>query len=196
MAKLCPLRGLIIVSIGAVLLVVGSNIFDNSYDLVESMMKTKHDIIEDTEVSQGQSINSTITWDELSEHTVLVVHVMPTLGSIKLQVTEPNGEIFEKESNNGFVYHIIEKRPQEQGNYSLSILNLGNAPVNVTVVLGEDPYLSGTCDSANGINCYVIPVAIGMVIIGMITLIVGSLITINDFRKKRKPSTDSNIIQH
>lgn len=196
MAKLWILRGLIIVSIGAVLLVVGSNIFDNSYDIVESMMKTKHDIIEDKEVSQGQSINSTITWDELSEHTVLVAHVMPALGSIKLQVTEPNGEIFEKESNNGFVYHIIEKRPQEQGNYSLSILNLGNAPVNVTVVLGEDPYLSGTCDSVNGINCYVIPAAIGMVIIGMITLIVGSLITINDFRKKRKPSTDSNIIQH
>jgi hypothetical protein len=187
---------LIIVSIGAVLLVMGSNIFDNSYDMVESMMKTKHDIIEDKEILQGQLINSTITWDELSEHTVLVVHAMPALGSIKLQVTDPNGGIFEKESNNGFVYHIIEKSSQEQGNYYFSILNLGNAPVNVTVVLGEDPYLSGTCDSTNGINCYAIPVAIGLVIIGMITLIVGSLITVNDFRKKRKPNTDSNTIQH
>lgn len=170
------------------MLVVGSNIFDNSYDLVESMMKIKHDIIEDKEILQGQSINSTITWDELTEHTVLVVHVMPALGSIKLQVIEPDGEIFEKESKNGFVYHIMEKRPQEQGNYYFSILNLGSESVNVTVVLGEDPYLSGTCDPVNGINCYVIPVAIGMVIIGMITLIVGLLITVNDFRKKRKQS--------
>jgi hypothetical protein len=187
---------LIIVSIGAVLLVMGSNIFDNSYDVVESMMKTKNDIIDDKEILQGQAINSTITWDELSEHTVLVVHAMPALGSIKLQVTDPDGGVFEKESNNGFVYHIIEKSSQEQGNYYFSILNLGNAPVNVTVVLGEDPYLSGTCDSANGLNCYAIPVAIGLVIIGMITLIVGSLIIVYDFRKKRKPSTDPNIIPH
>jgi len=179
---------LIIASIGAVLLVVGSNIFDNSYDTVESMMKTKQDIIEDKEILQGQSINSTITWDELTEHTVLIVHVMPASGSIKLQVTEPNGEVFDKESTNGFVYHIIEKRPQEQGNYYFSIVNLGSQSVNVTVVMGEDPYLSGTCDSANGINCYAIPVAIGLVIVGMITLIVGSLITVNDFRKKRKQS--------
>jgi hypothetical protein len=187
---------LIIVSIGVVLLVVGSKIFDNSYDVVESMMTIKHDIIEDKEILQGQSINSTITWDELSEHTVLIVHVMPVLGLIKLHVTEPNGAIFEKESNNGFVYHIIEKNSQEQGDYYFSIQNLGNAPVNVTVVLGEDPYLSGTCDSTNGIYCYAIPVAIGLVIIGMITLIAGSLLIVYDFRKKGKPSTDSNIIPH
>ncbi|MGI0087639.1 MAG: hypothetical protein ACREBI_06725 [Nitrosotalea sp.] len=179
---------MIIISIGAVLLVMGSVIFDNSYDLVESLMKTKHDIIEDKQILQGQSINSTITWDDLTEHTVLVVHVTPVLDSVKLQVTEPNGEIFEKESKNGFVYHIIEKRSQEQGNYYFSILNLGNEPVHVTVVLGEDPYLSGTCDSANGINCYAVTVAIGLVIIGMITLIAGSLITVNDFRKKQKQS--------
>lgn len=177
---------MIIVSIGAGLLVTGSTIFDNSYNVVESLMKTKHDIIEDKEIPQAQSINSTITWSDLSEHTVLVVHVVPVLGSIKLQVTEPNGEVFEKESKNGFVYHIIEKRSQEQGNYYFSIQNLGNAPVHVTVVLGEDPYLSGTCDSVNGINCYAVTVAIGLVIIGMITLIVGSVITVNDFRKKRK----------
>ena len=188
MAKSRVLRGLIIVAIGIVLLVVGSNVFDNSYDSVESMMKDKHNIIEDKAISQGRLINSTITWDELTEHTVLVVHVVPASGLIKLQVTEPNGEIFEKESTNGFVYHIIEKRPQEQGNYYFNILNLGSTPVNVTVVFGEDPYLSGTCDSANGINCYVIPTAIGLVIVGMITLIVGSLITVNDFRKKTKPS--------
>ena len=179
---------MIIVAIGVVLLVVGSGIFDNSYDSVESVMNTKHNIIEDREILQGQLINSTIAWDELTEHTVLVVHAVPALGLIKLQVTEPNGEVFEKESTNGFVYHIIEKRPQEQGNYYFTILNLGNEPVNVTVVLGEDPYLSGTCDSANGMNCYVIPVAIGLVIVGMITLIVGSLIAVNDFRKKTKPS--------
>ena len=188
MTKSRVLRGLIIIAIGAVLLVVGSGIFDNSYDSVESMMKDKHNIIEDKAILQEQLINSTITWDELTEHTVLVVHVVPVSGLIKLQVTEPNGEIFEKESTNGFVYHIIEKRPHEQGNYYFNILNLGSTPVNVTVVLGEDPYLSGTCDSTNGMNCYVIPTAIGLVIVGMITLIVGSLITVNDFRKKTKPS--------
>jgi hypothetical protein len=185
LTKLRIFRGLIIVSIGVVLLVLGSDIFDHSYDLVESVMKTPHDIIGDKEILQGQSVNSTITWDELTKHAVLAVNVMPVTGSIKLQVTEPNGNIFEKESVNGFAYHIIDKSSQEQGNYYFSIMNLGNEPVSVNAILGEDPYLSGTCDSASGVNCYLIPMAIGLVITGMITLIVGSLITINDFRKKR-----------
>ncbi|MDE1727383.1 MAG: hypothetical protein KGH89_09010 [Thaumarchaeota archaeon] len=188
MAKLYILRGLIVVSVGAILLVVGSNIFDGSYDTAESIMKTKHELIENKEILQGNLVNSTIAWADLSEHTILLVHTIPPSDFVKLQVTEPNGDTFEKESKNGFLYHIIEKRPQEQGNYNFSISNLGNEPVSVSVTLGEDPYLSGTCDLSNGMNCYAIPVAIGMVIVGIIALTVGSLITINDLNKKRRQS--------
>ncbi len=177
---------MIIASIGAILLVIGSNMFDSAYDAVESMMNNKHDIVENTQIMQGKSINSTITWDQLAEHNVLLVHVLPVSGSINLQVSEPNNETFEKESKNGFAYHIIDKNPQSQGNYYVTISNLGNDRVSVNVVLGEDPYLSGKCDPSNGMDCYAIPAAIGLVIVGMFALIIGSLIAINDFRKKRK----------
>ena len=92
MTKLRIFRGLIIVSIGVVLLVLGSDIFDHSYDLVESVMKTPHDIIGDKEILQGQSINSTITWNELTEHAVLAVNVMPATGSIKLQLQDRSAQ--------------------------------------------------------------------------------------------------------
>ncbi len=186
MAKVYIPRGLVIASIGIILLVIGSNMFDNAYDVVEPMMNSKHDLFENEQIMQGKSVNSTIYWNQLDEHSVLLVHVMPPSGSINLQVSEPSNETFEKESKNGFVYHIIDKNPQSQGNYYVKISNLGNDQVSVNVILGEDPYLSGTCDSSNGVECYAIPIAIGLVIVGMLALIVGSLIAINDFRKRKK----------
>lgn len=179
-------RGLVIASIGAILLVIGSNMFDSAYDIVESLMNDKHDIVENVQIMQGKSINSTITWDQLAQHNVLLVHVVPTSGSINLQVLEPNNETFEEESKNGFAYHLIDKNPQSQGNYSVKVSNLGNDQVSVSVILGEDPYLGGKCDPSNGIQCYAIPAAIGLVVVGLLALIIGSLIAINDFRKKRK----------
>lgn len=186
MVKIYITRGLVIASIGVVLLVVGSNIFDNAYDTAESLMKDKDYLVEGKQITQGQSINSTISWNQLSEHSVLMVHVMPPTDSINLQVSEPNNETFEKTSQNGFVYHIIDKNPQSQGNYYVKISNPSTDNVEVNVILGEDPYLSGVCDPSNGMECYLIPTAIGLVIVGMLALIVGSVIAVNDFRKKKK----------
>ena len=192
MAKLRIPRGLIIASIGIIILVIGSNIFDSSYNVVESIMSAKQYLIEDKMISQGQSINSTITWDQLAEHGILIVNTTPISNLVKLQVTEPGGGAFEKESKNGYVYHIIGKSSQNQGNYSFRVSNEGTEPVSINVVLGEDPYLSGKCTSDNEILCYVIPAVIGFVIAGMFALIIGSVITINDFRKKKKPSTSQS----
>lgn len=167
-------------------MVVGTKLFDNSYESVESIMKIKHKIIEDQTILRNQSLNSTIPTDALTEHNVITVHVTPHSDSIKLVATDPSGDRFEKESKDGFVYHIIEKKPQLGGNYSITIYNLNNEPVNVDAILGEDPFLSGKCDPNYGASCYAIPVAIGFVIIGVITFIVGALLAITDFRKQRK----------
>ncbi|MDE1763555.1 MAG: hypothetical protein KGH88_04835 [Thaumarchaeota archaeon] len=183
------LRGLITALVGASLLIMGASIFDSSYDVVESVMGDKQDIVKGKILSQEQSVNSTITWNQLAAHSVLIVNSSPSSAQIQLQVTEPTGGAFEKESKNGFIYHIIGKSTQNQGNYSFRVLNLGGEPASINVVLGEDPYLSGKCNSDNQIMCYAIPASIGIVIAGMLALIIGSLVAINDLRKKKKHLT-------
>ena len=168
------------------MLVVGANIFDTSYDAVESIMDNKHAIFQGKAISQGQSINSSIAWSDLADHSILIVNVTPTSDSVRLQVTEPNNGTFEKESKNGFVYHIIGKSTQNQGDYYFQVFNISNEPISVDVIVGEDPYLSGKCNSDDQTACYAIPAAIGIVIAGMLALIVGSVFAVNDLRKKKK----------
>jgi hypothetical protein len=179
-------RGILIAAIGIILVVVGASLFDNSYDSVESMMKIKHNLIEDQTILRNQSINSTIQTNALVDHNVVIVHVSPSSDSVKLISVDPNGDTFEKESKNGFVYHIIEKNTQVDGNYSIVIYNLNDEPITVNAVLGEDPFLSGKCDSSHGVGCYIIPIAIGFVIVGIVAFIIGALLAITDFRKQRK----------
>lgn len=150
------------------------------------MMKIKHNVIEDQTIKSNQSLNFTITTAALVEHNVITVHVKPTSDSIKLVVADSSGETFEKESKDGFVYHIIDKKAQAEENYSITIYNLSHESVNVNAILGEDPFLSGKCDPSYGVGCYAIPMAIGLVMIGVIMLIVGALLAITDFRKQRK----------
>jgi len=178
-----PIRGILILSVGVVLVIIGTSTLDNSYELVESIMKIKHNLIEDKTLLPNQSTQSIISNNQLVEHSVLLAHVKPASDSIRLIATDPNNETFEKESKNGFVYHIIEKNPQTTGNYSVAIYNLSNEPVYVTAVIGEDPYLSGKCDPGYITSCYTIPMAIGIVIVGVIAFIIGVLLIFTDLRK-------------
>jgi hypothetical protein len=182
-----PPRGFLIAAIGIVLVISGAGLFDNSYQAVEPIMKTKHNIIEDQTILPHQSLNSTIPSELLVDHNVILVHVKPTSDSIKFLAVDPTGDIFTKESKNGFVYHILTKQ-QQAGNYSIAIYSQSNAPINVNAIVGEDPYLSSNCDSSYGLQCDTIQVYIGFVIIGVIAFIVGALLAITDLRRKRKVS--------
>ncbi len=186
MVQFYSLRGILIVAIGIALVVAGASFFDSSYESVEPMMKIKHNIIEDQTILPNQSLNSTIHEDQLVEHNVILVHIKPAFDSIKFLAFDPSGGTFEKESKDGFVYHIVEKKPQADGDYSIKIYNQSNEPVNVKAIVGEDPYLSGNCDPSYGLQCHIIHLYIGFVIIGIIGFIVGALLTITDFRKQRK----------
>ena len=173
------------------MLVISSNVFDKSYDVVESVMLDKHYLFEDKTVLPGEHVNSTISWNQLAEHSVLVVDTSPKSNSVNLRVDEPGGGMFDKESKSGYVYHIIGKSTQNQANYYYKVSNQGKVPVSIDVVLGEDPYLSGKCSQSNESLCYAIPAVIGLVMGGMIALIVGSAIAVNDFRKKKKQEPSS-----
>ena len=165
------------------LVVIGANLFDTAYESVEPVLKNKQIIIDSKTVPLRQFINSTIPTGDLKEHNVLVIHLMPLSGSVNLFGIEPSGMTFQKESKDGFLYHIIQKSKVE-GIYSIQISNLGSEPVTIRVIMGEDPYLSGNCNS--GIECFTVQAAIVLVIVRLITFVVGILIGARDFRRENK----------
>ena len=183
LAKLSLARGPTLAGVALVVVVIGANLFDSAYESVEPALKNKQTIIDNKTIPPNQFINSTIPTGDLREHNVLVIHLMPLSGSVKLFGIEPSGMTFEKESKNGFLYHIVQKSKSE-GIYSIQISNSGSGSVQVGVIIGEDPYLSGNCNS--GIECFAVQASIGLVIVGIITFIVGILIGARDFRKENK----------
>lgn len=187
LAELRIPRGVAVASIGIVVLVIGYVVFDNAYDSVGSVMLDKKFLVLDKVVPAGQSINSSIPWDGLFDHSILIVKAAPVSSQVRLHVDEPGGGTFDKETGNGYAYHIIGKSPQQQGPYSFVVSNGGSEPATVSVILGEDPYLSGKCTENDQYLCYAIPATIVFVIGGMLALIIGSLIAVSDFRKGRRP---------
>jgi hypothetical protein len=185
LAKLSLARGPILAAIGLIVVVVGANLFDTSYRSVESIIGTTSSIFADKEILPNQFINSTIASSHLQEHDVIIVHVTPSSGSVKLEGVDPNGMTFEKGSNDGFLYHIIQRSGQG-GSYDVKILDTGNQPVRITAVMGEDPFLGNSCSAAYGAKCNVVHMAVGMVATGIITFVVGIGIGMYDCKKEQK----------
>lgn len=179
------MRGPIIGSIGLIVVVIGASLFDQSYQSVESILKEKTTLITNKEILPNQFVNFTIHSEQLKEHNVVIIHTVPSSGSVKLEGMEPNGMMFEKESNNGFLYHIIQRNNQG-GLYEIKISDTGKQPVNINVIMGEDPFLSKNCNASFGMQCDVVMLSVGMVTMGVIVFIVGILIGIYDFKKERK----------
>ena len=185
MVKLSLTRGPIVAAIGLFVVIIGANLFDMSYQSVEPILKTKSVLISDKEILPSQFTNFTVHPEQLAEHNVIIVRTTPSSGLVRLDGMEPNGMTFEKESIDGFLYHIIQRNSQG-GSYSIKISDIGNQPVKINVVIGEDPFLSKNCDASYGIKCNVVQISMGMVAIGIIAFIVGILIGISDFKKERK----------
>lgn len=184
MVKLLLARGPIVATVALIVLVLGATLFDNSYQNVESLINSKYDVTRSTTILPNQFVNYTITNNQLKDHNVLVIHSRPSSQTVKLEVIEPNSMTFEKESKDGFLYHIIQKN-NEGDDYYLKISNDGSALVQVDVIVAEDPYLSGHCEKS-GMECGMVNLAMGLVITGIIGFIVGILIGISDFKKEKK----------
>jgi hypothetical protein len=185
LTKLYLARGPIITSIGLIVVIIGANLFDWSYQSVESILRTKSTLMENKEILPNQFTNFTIRSDQLQEHNVIVIHTAPSSGSVKLEGMEPNGMIFEKESKDGFLYHIIQRNNQG-GLYAIKISDTGSQPIKINVIMGEDPFLSKNCDTSYGIRCNVVQMSMGMVATGIIAFIVGILLGMSDFKKEKK----------
>ena len=185
MIKLSLTRGPIIAAIGLFVVIIGANLFDMSYQSVEPILKTKSILISDKVIMPSQFTNFTVRSEQLVEHNVVIVHTVPSSSLVRLEGMEPNGMTFEKESMDGFLYHIIQKNSQG-GTYSIKISDISSQPVKIDVIMGEDPFLSKNCDASYGIKCNVVQISMGMVAIGIIAFIIGILIGISAFKKERK----------
>ena len=164
---------------------VGVNLFDMVYQSVEPLLGSTFEIFTGKEILPNQFVNSTVDSGKLKEHNVVIIHTIPSSGSIKLEGVDPNGMSFEKESKDGFLYHVIQ-RSNQGGPYVIKVLDIGSQPVQITVVMGEDPFLSGNCNSAYGIKCNIASISAGMVVIGVVGLIVGIVIGAYDFKRESK----------
>ncbi len=178
-------RGPVIAAVGLIVVVIGANLFDTSYQSVESVIGTTSSIFTDKELLPNQSINSTIASSRLAEHNVIVAHIVPSSGSVKLEGVDPNGMTFEKDSSNGFLYHIIQRSTQG-GSYNLTILDTGSQPVRITAVIGEDPFLGNNCNAVYGMKCSIVHLAVGMVATGIVAFVVGIGMGMYDFKKEQK----------
>lgn len=178
------IRGPIIAAIGLVLVIIGAGLFDTSYQSVESLLGTKLDIMTGKQILPNQSANSTMLSGKLHEHNVIVIHTTPSSGSIKLEGVDPNGMTFEKDSKDGFLYHIIQ-RSNQGGSYFIKVINIGNQPVLVDAFMAEDPFLGKNCDTSYGMKCNTVQVSMSMVAIGLVTFIVGVVMGMYYFRKER-----------
>jgi hypothetical protein len=185
LAKLLLARGPILAALGLIVVVIGAGLFDHSYQSVEPILGEKSTLISNKELLPNQFTNFTIHSAQLKEHNVLIVHVIPSSGSVKLEGMEPNGMLFEKESDDGFLYHVIQ-RDNQGGLYAIKISDTGKQPVRINVIMGEDPFLSKNCNPSIGIQCDVVMLSMGMVAIGIITFIVGIVLGIHYFRKEKK----------
>lgn len=156
-----------------------------SYQSVEPIIGTTYSIFADKEILPNQFVNSTIISANLKEHNVIIIHAVPSSASVKLEGVDPNGMTFEKESKDGFLYHIIQ-RSNQGGSYAIKILDTGNQPVRINAVMGEDPFLSNNCSTEYGVKCNVVYISMGMVAIGIIMFITGVMIGMYDFKKEQK----------
>src|SRR5574340_672725 len=185
LVKLSLILGPIIAAIGLIVVIVGANLFDSSYRSVESIIGTTYSIFTDKQILPSQFVNSTILSSNLKEHNVIIIHTVPSSASVKLEGVDPNGMTFEKESKDGFLYHIIQ-RSNQGGSYVIKILDTGNQPVRINAVMGEDPFLSNNCSTEYGMKCNVVHISMGMVAIGIIAFIAGVVIGMYDFKKEQK----------
>ncbi len=185
LVKLSLVRGPGIITIGLVLLMVGANLFDMVYQSVEPLLGNTFAIFTDKEILPNQFINSTVDSGKLKEHNVIIIRTTSSSGSVKLEGTDPNGMSFEKESKDGFLYHVIQ-RSNQGGPYLIKVTDTGSQPVRITAVMGEDPFLSASCNAAYGIKCNMVQISVGMVVIGLVALIVGIAIGVYDFKKESK----------
>ncbi|MGA9934889.1 MAG: hypothetical protein WBP83_07170 [Nitrososphaeraceae archaeon] len=190
-------RGYLILIVGAALFIIGI-ILTATYGMsIVSLTLSENIILADVSISPSKSINHTIEISDTERPVSLVLHIESELNDdtnfqtpseplVEQIVINPNG--FKVNQNqigrNGQSDLFTSFRPQTDGIYTLTLSNLGTDQVKVQGIFG---YLPITEDDGQVNLAPFTGVLAGaaLFIIGIITLIAGTIFTILDRRREK-----------
>jgi hypothetical protein len=204
-------RGYIILISGAVLLVAGIIISAIWAVQFAGSFLRNNTIVAQTSVDAGKSVDTRINVDQLDRPVSLAIGIDQTQlqplpsqqqqtpatqsSDIRLreEVTDPNGRVVSSnEFGNSF---FTSFKPEVTGVHTVTISNLGTGTVSVNGAFGYMPFI-GPDSKPNFDNMIGGGWGLGMIIaggalagVGVVTLIIGAIITVVDSRKHSSTTT-------
>jgi hypothetical protein len=200
-------RGYTILIGGASLFVIGV-VLTSIYGVsMANIILNESTVLENVEIKPSESVNHTLEIDSIDRPVSVALQVWPVLDSnidsssspsssqrstVEQLVVNPDGVVVNKNqlSENAQRELLTSFRPDTEGLYTLTLSNLGTETITVGGLFGFLPI-----SDANGqidLNA-VMGVAAGSIvaIIGVITLIAGTIIAVFDWRRGRKSTRSS-----
>ncbi len=205
-------RGYIILISGAVLLVAGIIISAVWAVQFAGSFLRDNTIVAQTSVDAGKSVDTRINVDQLDRPVSLAIGIdqtqlqpPPTPSAqtpattpssdirLKEEVTDPNGRVVSSnEFSNSF---FTSFKPEVTGAHTVTISNLGARTVSVSGAFGYMPFI-GPDSKPNFDNMMGGGWGLGMIIaggvlagVGVVTLIIGAIITVVDSRRHSSTTT-------
>ena len=200
-------RGYIILIAGAILIIIGITLTAVYGIGLADIVLSENVILSDVYINSSASVNRTLQITNTERPISIALHVESVKDSAEIQtkqqqasnvtiigeVRNPGGVIINK---NQFNSHSDDNKneddglfttfkPNVQGEYTLTIINLGSSPVKVGGIFGYLPIV-GNNNQVNLQPLSGIIAGVILFIVGIITLIVGAIITILDRRRKKE----------
>lgn len=194
-------RGYIILIAGASLFVVGIAL-TVAYGLgVANTFLDGTTILDNIEIGPSESVNQTLEVESVERPVSVALHMEsdanPNLGTggestLEQLVINPDGAVVNKNqlSENTQSDLLTTFKPETEGLYTLTLSNLGAEPVRVGGFFGFLP-ISGEDGRVNLGAITGVAAGIIIFIIGAITLVAGTVVTILDRRRSRNATRHS-----
>jgi len=206
-------RGYIILIAGAVFVVAGIALTAVYAISLASLVLSENIILSDVSINSSASVNRTLQITNTERPISIALHVesekndgggtqtqqqqASNIENLRQEVRNPSGIIINKNQFNSGSGNDVDKnnnndgglfttfRPDVEGEYTLTITNLGSSPVKVGGIFGYLPII-GNNNQVNLQPLSGIIAGVILFIVGIITLIVGTIITILDRRRKKE----------
>ena len=186
-------RGYLILIAGAALFIIGI-ILTATYGMnIISLTLSENIILADVSISPSESINHTIEISDTERPVSLALHIelelndeTPSEPLVEQMVINPNGfKVNENQiGRNGQSDLFTSFQPQTDGIYTLTLSNRGTDQVKVQGIFGYLP-ITGDDGQVNLAPFTGVLAGATLFIIGIITLIAGTIFTILDRRKEK-----------
>jgi len=198
-------RGYIILIAGAALVIVGITLIAIYGISLASLVLRESIILSNVPINSSASLNRTLQVTNTERTLAIALHAESgeadtiqtqrqqesNISMIGEEVRDPSRAVINKNQfNSGSDYNKNDDRlfttfkPDVQGEYTLTITNLGSSTVKVGGIFGYLPIIVNN-NQVNQQSLSGIIAGVILFIIGIITLLVGAIITILERRKKR-----------